>query len=348
MLIIFNKSGSEFQIDYQNDSFSQSDSNVHIIDVIIEDETFSNYDHNAYVQFLRNGDQQPSLKYAMTNKKHKYNDKAYNGYRYTMKSDWFTEKSGMLKMTVTIKGYLEDGNETNKAYGIINIPIQESVSPISDVENNITEEQYDALIKLINSKLNRDDYDINKTWFDVEEDFADDILNQVMDEPSERKIFFTSIGDEPIRYEAIGLVYQHSGNYYCNVYSANGINRYIKTESYVNKITFSADDVTLNKLMVYNKASVPAPTEDRDAVNKKYLTDNFYDKENAYNKQQVYNKNETYAKGETYSRNEAIEIGLITASNYNTETGEIEIVYNSGLFDLNYNTETGELEFLYK
>lgn len=278
MLIIFNKSGNEFNVDFQYDSFSQSDSNVHIVDVIVDDTAFSNYDYNGYVQFLREGEKQPSDKFIMTTKRFERNGNYYNGYTFKMQSDWFTAIAGTLKMTIEIKKFSNGALQSNKAYGVVNIPINASVSAQAEVETSITDAEYNAFVELINSKFNKDDYDIDKTWFDSEDDFANDIMSQVVREPSKRKIFFTRIGDEPIRYEAIGLVYQRYGDYYCNVYSADGINRYMREGIYAIKVTFSADDVTLNKLMVYNKASVPAPTEDRDAVNRKYLTDNFYDK----------------------------------------------------------------------
>lgn len=189
---------------------------------------------------------------------------------------WFTAIPGPLKLSFEIV----DINEilTTDEYSIwINSSITSSNDKIT-----LNAVEFNNIINFLQNgfdlKLNKENYDIDKTWFDSEDDFADDIMNQVVREPSKRKIFFTSIGDEPIRYEAIGLVYQHDGDYYCNVYSAKGINSYMRQGIYAIKVTFGADDVTLNKLIVYNKASVPAPTEDRDAVNRKYLTDNFYDK----------------------------------------------------------------------
>ena len=186
---------------------------------------------------------------------------------------WFTAIPGPLKLSFEIV----DINEilTTDEYSIwINSSITSSNDKIT-----LNAVEFNNIINFIQNgydlKLNKENYDIDKTWFDCEEDFADDIMDQVVREPSKRKIFFTSIGDEPIRYEAIGLVYQHDGNYYCNVYSAKGINSYMREGIYAIKVTFSADDVTLNKLMVYNKISVPSPTEDRDAVNKKWLSENY-------------------------------------------------------------------------
>lgn len=110
-----------------------------------------------------------------------------------------------------------------------------------------------------------------------------------------------------------------------------------RLQEYDNNVVHKTGNELIGGQKVFSSGvKVPPPTEDRDAVNKKYLTDNFY------------NKNETYAKSETYSRNEALEIGLYQMTNYNEETGEIEITYNDGLFDVEYNSETGELMFIYR
>lgn len=154
MLIVFNKSGSEFSVDFQYDSFSQGDSNTHIVDVIVEDTTFSNYEYNGYVQFLREGEKEPSPKLIMATKRMEYNGNYYSGYTFKMESDWFTAIAGTLKMTIEIKKYNNGSLQSNKAYGVVNIPVQESVSAQADVDSAITDEEYNAMIELINSKLN--------------------------------------------------------------------------------------------------------------------------------------------------------------------------------------------------
>jgi hypothetical protein len=146
MLITFNTSGSLANIDFQNDSFSQGDSNIHIIDVIIDDESFNNLDYNGYVQFIREGETTPSPKMIMTH--------TAKGYTFKMKTDWYTAIAGTLKMTIEIKQYDENGLQSNKAYGVINIPVMESVSGISDVETTITDEEYLALVNSLNKKAN--------------------------------------------------------------------------------------------------------------------------------------------------------------------------------------------------
>lgn len=146
MLITFNKSGSLANIDFQYDSFSQGDNNVHIINVIIDDESFNNLDYNGYVQFLREGETTPSPKLIMTHTE--------KGYKFKMNTDWYTAISGTLKMTIEIKQYDENGLQSNKAFGVVNIPVMESVSGISEVETTITNEEYLALVNSLNEKAN--------------------------------------------------------------------------------------------------------------------------------------------------------------------------------------------------
>lgn len=154
MLIIFNKSGSLLNVDFQYDSFSQGDMNVHDIDVIVLDDDFENYNFNGYVQFLRQGETEPSPKLIMTNKANiEYNEKSYNGYSFKMESDWYTAIAGTLKMTIEIKQYGDNGLTSNKAYGIVNIPVQESVSGHSQVESIITNEEYNSLLRTMANKV---------------------------------------------------------------------------------------------------------------------------------------------------------------------------------------------------
>lgn len=283
MLIIFNKSGSEFQVDFQYDSFSQGDTNTHIINVIVDDDSFSNYDYNGYIQFLRDGEKEPSPKLIMATKTINHNDKKYRGYSFVMESEWYTAVAGILKATIEIKKFSNGTMQSNKAYGVINIPVQPSVSAQSEVVTAITDEEYTALVQLINSKLNVDDYDIEKVWFDVEEDFADDITYQVENDVTMRKIFFATIGDEIDRYEAIGLVEQRNQELWCNIWSARGLNRYIRKNGYVEKVSVEVDDVSVGKLLVQNKAEVPYPTQSADAVNLQYVQDNYNNKNDISN-----------------------------------------------------------------
>lgn len=156
MIVQFNQiSGNIINI-VNNEHFVQSDTNTHDIDVIF-DTGFDNTNYNAYIQFLRQGETKPSPKLVMTPKVITYNNEVYKGYSFKVQTDWYTAIAGTLKATIEVKEYNEDGLQSNKAYGIVNIPIEEAVDDNPQVVSTITDEEYLALINLVNSKLNIDD-----------------------------------------------------------------------------------------------------------------------------------------------------------------------------------------------
>lgn len=213
MLIIFNKSGNEFNVDFQYDSFSQGDSNTHIVDVIVEDTTFSNYEYNAYVQFLREGEKEPSDKLIMATKRMEYNGNYYNGYTYRMGSDWFTAIAGTLKMTIEIKKFINNELQSNKAYGVVNIPVQPSVSAQADVDSAITDEEYNAMIELINSKLNVADDKILRanTIFSNINDFYDWCFEQgTTGTNPPYRIYYGSIVDNNSTNDIVAILSRYS------------------------------------------------------------------------------------------------------------------------------------------
>ena len=330
MLIIFNKSGSEFQVDFQFDSFSQGDTNIHIIDVIVEDTAFNNYNYNAYVQFLREGESTPSPKMMMTYKKIEHNGVEYQGYSYKMATDWYTSIAGNLKTTIEIKQYSNGKLLNNKAYGIVNIPIQAAVSEIAEVNTTITNEEYIALVESINSKLNVADYDINKTWYDSEEDFADHCISHMKTYPNDRKVFFASIGDtETIRYECVALVKQDTeeGTYSCVVVSPSSIQTYemSSTDDYPKKVPTSYDTLNLLGLNVVGEITAGEPKSSRGVVTRNYLWNNYYDRQDTdtnfvdvHNNQNIYGK-KLFADKTTF--NSGITTSEVRANGSNLQLG---------------------------
>lgn len=153
MIVRFDKISGVIINIVNNEHFVQSDTNTHDIDVIF-DNNFDNTNYNAYIQFLRQGETKPSPKLVMTPKVITYNNEIFNGYSFKVQTDWYTAIAGTLKATIEVKEYNEDGLQSNKAYGIINIPIEEAVDDNPQVVSTITDEEYLALINLINSKLN--------------------------------------------------------------------------------------------------------------------------------------------------------------------------------------------------
>lgn len=110
-------------------------------------------------------------------------------------------------------------------------------------------------------------------------------------------------------------------------------NYYTRDQVYTKGETYHKDRL-YTKDEVYNR-------------NQTYAKSEVYSKNETYSKSEVYNKNETYKKSETYSREEALALGLINITDYNLETGEIEITYNSEALELDYDSETGELIVTY-
>ena len=153
MIVRFDQiSGNVIEI-VNNEHFVQSDMNTHDIDVIF-DIGFDNTNYTAYIQFLRQGETKPSPKIVMTPKVITYNNEIYKGYSFKVQTDWYTAIAGTLKATIEVKEYNENGLQSNKAYGIVNIPIEEAVDDNPQVVSTITNEEYLALINLVNSKLN--------------------------------------------------------------------------------------------------------------------------------------------------------------------------------------------------
>lgn len=55
-----------------------------------------------------------------------------------------------------------------------------------------------------------------------------------------------------------------------------------------------------------------------------------------------------YKKHLVYTKDEALALGLIEIKEYNEETGEISLVYNSDLYDVKFDETTGNLIFTFK
>lgn len=153
MIVHFNQISGDIIEIINNEHFVQGDMNTHDIDVIF-DNSFDNTNYNAYIQFLRQGESIPSPKLVMTPKIITYNNETYRGYSFKVQTNWYTAIAGTLKATIEVKEYTDDGLQSNKAYGIVNIPIEDAVDDNPQVDSTITDEEYLALMNLVNSKLN--------------------------------------------------------------------------------------------------------------------------------------------------------------------------------------------------
>ena len=291
MLITFTQSGSLFNVDFQFDSFNQGDNNTHIVDVAVLDESFSNYEYSGYIQFIREGDKLPSDKFIMANKRIVIDGVAYNGYTFKMASDWYTAVVGVLKATIEIKKFSNGVMESNKAYGIVNIPIQASVSAISEVESKITDEEYVSLVDLINSKLNKDDYDIEDLgYLDTNEDEAiKTAIQHKLNNYSNSNIYKYTIPTPGGKADGIVILgYDFSAMWAISI-SSNNIKSYqvdttknevVLINRDVNVQQLSSTKANISNIKVNTNIEVPAPVGEANAVNLYYLNENYYNKVN--------------------------------------------------------------------
>ena len=282
MLITFTQSGSLFNVDFQFDSFNQGDNNTHIVDVAVLDESFSNYEYSGYIQFIREGDKMPSDKFIMANKRIVIDGVAYNGYTFKMASDWYTAVAGVLKATIEIKKFSNGVMESNKAYGIINIPVQASVSAISEVDSKITDVEYTSLIEQINTKLNAYNYDFkNLGRFASEKAFAQTCESDYYNSSMQSKNFAYKgyiVDSANNQYTAFGLVGHRNSagmNFDSMVITQKGITCY--QQGY--EVATQMPKVEVSDLKVNMTTSVPYPTSNESAINKYYLDSNHYKKD---------------------------------------------------------------------
>lgn len=328
MIVIFSDVDGTITRIVNEEHWVQSDRNAHDIDVIFN-QSFDNTEYNGYIQFLREGESQPSPKLIMTPKIITYGEGTFRGYSFRVQTEWHTAIAGTLKATIEIKQYEDTGLETNKAFGIVNIPIEEALSDNPEVESTITNEEYLALINAINAKLNIDDekvyYFKNKT-FPTNEDFVDVCRNHKSKNKT-TNIYLGNVALNPtlaiISDNDEVVVISSTGEFY--LYDQSNGERPL-TMKYL-----QIEELTITKLLDVSQALLlcKAPTQINHAVNLGYLQTNYRD------------------KTQTYSKDEAIPLGLIEVSEIDEETGEIAITYNSALLDINYDSDTGELVVTY-
>ena len=191
---------------------------------------------------------------------------------------WFTAIPGPLKISFEII----DGDDrlTTDRYSIW---VNASTTSSNDTLT-LNANEFNNIINFVqsisDSNLSKSEYDINKNWHDVEEDFAEHCISTVKNNPKARKIFFDSIGEtEEVRKEVVGLVEQDNLNniYTCIVLSPVGINTYMQlaNQDYPQLVFTNINRLQVNNLDSYNEITAPAPTSDRGLVNKWYLEQNY-------------------------------------------------------------------------
>lgn len=280
--IIFSKEGTPLHEELTS-QIIQGSYNVDSIFVGFEDENFSPYNYLADLVFERS-DLQTSPKISMTVASFEYNGKNYIGYKKTLDTNWYTAVSGVLKITVSVKDFENEDILSNKAFGIFNVTIQKAVN--ADENNYITNEQYNSLLDLVNSKLDKLDEKVYK--FESHNDY-NSFLNDAILKHQELgfKIFFTIINNNSViglfspNTKSMIVINSKNEMYYIDNFITKGISL---TNPTLNNINVEGLTNYLNgTLLLKTNAIIDAlggtvvvktPVNPNDAVNKSYI-DNF-------------------------------------------------------------------------
>lgn len=277
--IIFSKEGTPLHEELTS-QIVQGSYNVDTIFVGFEDETFSPYNYLADLVFERS-DLQTSPKISMTVASFEYNGKNYIGYKKTLDTNWYTAVSGVLKITVSVKDFENEDILSNKAFGIFNVTIQKAVN--ADENIYITSEQYNSLLDLVNSKLDKLDEKVYK--FESHNDY-NSFLNDAILKHQELgfKIFFTIINNNSViglfspNTKSMIVINSKNEMYYIDNFITKGISL---TNPTLNNINVEGLTNYLNgTLLLKTNAIIDAlggtvvvktPSNPNDAVNKQYV-----------------------------------------------------------------------------
>lgn len=276
MLIKFQPDGHNFSVDFENDHFVKGDYGVHNIDIIVLDETFDKYNSMGFVQFKRNNDEQSSPYLPLVNKSYEVDGVIYNGFTFTMDSEWYCAVAGLLKMTIEIKTY--SGVDKLKAYGIVEINVEDSVA--EDIPTTITQEEYSAFQQVLLNKLDIQDEKVIKlesTHTDLI-GFANDCLNKKNEKGLER-IFVGLVEQIGEDYLTIGIVGADNS---VLVISASGVIGKVKDDDieFVETPRLNVDElitgyVDLKQNAIFNATKgvvlVPKPIDKEQVANKEYV-----------------------------------------------------------------------------
>ena len=151
MIVIFTPRGNSFEVNYQGETFTKGDDTAHTIYAIVSDDSINSTNFQGFITFRREGELESSPKLPMAYGYVDYAGMKYKCFKFDMERAWYTAVAGTLATTIEIRQYLQTGAISNKAFGIINIPIQDSV--VKDFDTSITKEEYNAMMKLIESLI---------------------------------------------------------------------------------------------------------------------------------------------------------------------------------------------------
>lgn len=135
-------------------------------------ENFANYIYGAYIMFERaDGSKSPEL--PMTLADFTYSGTLYSGFKLVIDDEWIMAQDGALKATVRVR----NASGTIVASGLVPISLEKTVY---DDSPDITVEQYNALLALLEGFITDDSILYPHVLSEVPEDLTDILVNTVL------------------------------------------------------------------------------------------------------------------------------------------------------------------------
>lgn len=135
-------------------------------------ENFANYSYGAYIMFERaDGSKSPEL--PMTLADFTYSGTLYSGFKLVIDDEWIMAQDGALKATVRVR----NASGTVVASGLVPISLEKTVY---DESPNITVEQYNALVAMLEGFITDDSILYPHVLSSVPEDLTDILVNSVL------------------------------------------------------------------------------------------------------------------------------------------------------------------------
>jgi hypothetical protein len=135
-------------------------------------ESFANYSYGAYIIFERaDGSKSPEL--PMTLADFTYNETLYSGFKLVIDDEWIMAQDGALKATVRVR----NASGTVVASGLVPISLEKTVY---DESPDITVEQYNALLAMLESFITDDSILYPHVLREVPEDLTDILVGTIL------------------------------------------------------------------------------------------------------------------------------------------------------------------------
>lgn len=253
MKVTFNQLGVVTNVDYENETIRQG-----MVGLVLKAKFIgkSNYNYTANFNFTRH-DGESIANIAMG-----FDSTDVNTFVYTFNDEWWLAKAGATTLTV----FLHDSYGNIVASGQVQFNVEGN--DYDDDPENITNEQYNALLALLNTKLSRYESILKVNSLDALGDLSMYDVGQAIYVKNENDIKFYEIDSnhqaQPVKDLNELVAKTHLGN---KIY---GTNRYGQETTYDVSNEVIADFIP--KRDSNGQIKVPAnPTSDNDAVSKAHL-----------------------------------------------------------------------------